>query len=172
MLIWNFYSIPFGKAQWSVIEGKDPPDYRFECQHGPMECDVNQLMNCAMKRLNNETARYLPFIFCAQQNNFDEALKCSEASGLDPEDLRKCANGVEGRTLHYESGRKTKALQPPLRFVPTIFMQGHREQKAFRQFKSTVCESIEKMGRPKPSLCGGDSNLNSNQQDEYYKKQM
>uniref|UniRef100_A0A183CP93 Gamma-interferon inducible lysosomal thiol reductase n=1 Tax=Globodera pallida TaxID=36090 RepID=A0A183CP93_GLOPA len=61
----NVSIVPFGKARCAQTEAEEGEDYRCECQHGQNECELNQLMNCAIEFLPDADS-YVPLIGCVQ----------------------------------------------------------------------------------------------------------
>uniref|UniRef100_A0A915P253 Gamma interferon inducible lysosomal thiol reductase n=1 Tax=Meloidogyne floridensis TaxID=298350 RepID=A0A915P253_9BILA len=57
----NITLVPFGKA--SCVAEED--DYKCDCQHGKDECELNQLMNCAIEHLPDPES-HIPLIGCVQ----------------------------------------------------------------------------------------------------------
>lgn len=146
--------IPFGKAKWTRLETTSQEDYSFQCQHGPRECLVNQVMCCGIERLKT-VEKYLPYVACVQATppNGHEQVKCDEKFSLDHKDMQECANGREGRLLHHRMGELTKALKPSAVFIPWILVDGTREKRALSELKQLICERLNKNFGVKPEPC-------------------
>ncbi|VDN07860.1 unnamed protein product [Thelazia callipaeda] len=65
--------VPFGKAKCYKFDSS----YNCECQHGPSECELNQLMNCVIYVVRDPLT-YVPMISCIQgRRDLNSAiLKC------------------------------------------------------------------------------------------------
>lgn len=139
--------VPFGKADCIEKDG----DYTCHCQHLEKECELNQLMNCLIDRLHIPD-RYLGALVCLQSKDMSAAEGCLKEADLDPQPYIQCAQSPEGRKLHALAGRRTKALEPKMFYVPWILVNGVRVESAEFDFKRTVCERYA--GSVKPPVCG------------------
>jgi interferon gamma-inducible protein 30 len=82
------------------------------CQHGPVECKMNTLQNCAIAHAAGNTSQWLPFIHCLEthgtrQEQFVDA--CAKAWAYDNMALTNCANGDEGKALDQAAFAATPA---------------------------------------------------------------
>ncbi|VDL71002.1 unnamed protein product [Nippostrongylus brasiliensis] len=139
--------IPFGKAR-CVAKGDD---FECTCQHGAIECSLNQLMNCVIDRLPNPD-KYLPVIDCIQgRGDLNEAMtSCMNSSALpDSKEIYACATGPSGRRLLAEAGEKTKMLKPPLDSVPWVVIDGDPSSDAAGDLTNVLCRKLT----PSPEAC-------------------
>ncbi|KHN73460.1 GILT-like protein C02D5.2, partial [Toxocara canis] len=140
--------VPFGKAQCLLQSNND---FSCHCQHGPNECELNQLMNCAIEQLRYPT-RYMPLINCIQgrANLLDARKQCLDGRHITSVSrLLDCASGPEGRRLLARAGQLTMQLQPPLTFVPWITLDGIRSVDAMYDLTENLCNSLI----PPPPQC-------------------
>jgi interferon gamma-inducible protein 30 len=141
--------VPFGKARCQQVDN----DFKCDCQHGERECELNQLMNCAIDQLVYPDL-YIPIIGCIQgKTDLNNAYQtCIEKNKqLHPEKLLDCAKGTRGRHLLALAGQKTVALNPALTFVPWVMLDGERNIDAFYALNENVCKKLE----PRPQECNG-----------------
>ncbi|GBO36240.1 hypothetical protein AVEN_154553-1, partial [Araneus ventricosus] len=77
---------------------------------------------------------------------------CARRLSLDWKSISKCAEGEEGQRILYRNGELTKALQPPVTFVPWININrvhtNEIQRRSLRDLKSVVCEAY-KVPHPK-----------------------
>ncbi len=141
----NTEVFPFGFAHCSY-NGTD--DYNCSCQHGPEECLMNQLMNCAIALLDRQEI-YMPVLFCLQQLNISQARPCFDKRNLTGNyaNLYRCATSKQGRYLLHQTGLESPAN---MTYVPWIEVNGQRSKRAELAFKSVVCNSYE---GTKPDSC-------------------
>lgn len=138
--------VPFGKAKCNPVG----LDYSCECQHGPAECELNQLMNCVIKIVRNPY-EYVPVISCIQgkRDLRSAGLKCLSKLPVSKKSMLVCAGGKEGRRLLAKAGAVTEHLQPPLNFVPWIMINEKRSSDAFYDLKKNLCDALD----PVPGQC-------------------
>ncbi|CAI2349714.1 unnamed protein product [Caenorhabditis sp. 36 PRJEB53466] len=138
--------IPFGKARCSERGN----DFECQCQHGPTECEINQLMNCVIDRFGF-AHKYLPPVLCMQgKYSLDDAMKCvQELMPAEFNRMRECASGPRGRRLLALSGQRTAALTPAIDFIPWIVIDGIRNSDALYDLTQNVCEAMQ----PMPATC-------------------
>uniref|UniRef100_A0A915PJB8 Uncharacterized protein n=1 Tax=Setaria digitata TaxID=48799 RepID=A0A915PJB8_9BILA len=138
--------VPFGKAKCNPASS----DYSCECQHGPTECELNQLMNCVIEMIRDPN-QYVPVISCIQgrRDIRSAGLKCLTKLQISTKSILRCAQGQDGRRLLAEAGAETERLQPPLSFVPWIMINGKRSSDAFYDLKKNLCDVLD----PLPEQC-------------------
>uniref|UniRef100_A0A0R3RSY6 Gamma interferon inducible lysosomal thiol reductase n=1 Tax=Elaeophora elaphi TaxID=1147741 RepID=A0A0R3RSY6_9BILA len=138
--------VPFGKAKCSPVGS----DYSCECQHGPLECELNELMNCVIEMVGNPR-EYVPVISCIQgkRDLRSAGLKCLSKLRIPNKRILQCAEGEEGRKLLAKAGEETEHLLPPLNFVPWILINGTRSSDAFYDLKKNLCDALD----PVPDQC-------------------
>lgn len=87
-----------------------------ECQHGPAECRLNRVINCA-QALRPAQAQWLPFVLCLQRaraKRMEAAVEsCAAGTALDAAALHACAAGPQGDALEHAAAARTNALVPP-----------------------------------------------------------
>ncbi|GAB4819428.1 hypothetical protein N2152v2_006474 [Parachlorella kessleri] len=96
------------------------------CQHGPAECRLNRVINCA-EELSTSDAQFMAFLRCvAQAGRGGEAAVdgCAKAAKLSPEDISQCATGEDGGTLERKAAAETGALRPAHTYVPWLVVNG------------------------------------------------
>uniref|UniRef100_A0A915LU65 Uncharacterized protein n=1 Tax=Meloidogyne javanica TaxID=6303 RepID=A0A915LU65_MELJA len=125
----NITLVPFGKA--SCVAEED--DYKCDCQHGKDECELNQLMNCAIEHLPDPES-HIPLIGCVQ--------------GKD--NLIAAFRSKLGRRLHALAGNKTISIGDSFNFVPWVVLDGQRENDAFYALEENLCKRIHE---PIPKQC-------------------
>ncbi|MCP9261267.1 hypothetical protein DINM_004647 [Dirofilaria immitis] len=138
--------VPFGKAVCNPVGN----DYRCECQHGPPECELNQLMNCVID-IVGDPYKYVPVISCIQgkRDLRSAGSKCLSKLHVSTKSILRCAEGEEGRRLLAKAGIETHHLKPPLNFVPWIMINEKRSSDAFYDLKKNVCDALD----PVPDQC-------------------
>ncbi|VDK45184.1 unnamed protein product [Anisakis simplex] len=144
-ITWNI--IVFGKAKCTP---KGDHDFSCICQHGTTECELNQLMNCVIKRLHDINL-YFPVIYCIQnrRNLKDAQQHCIEGQLESAASIMACASGAEGRGLLADAGAQTSQLQPPLNFVPWITINGFRSVNSVYNLFQELCNQLI----PQPDVC-------------------
>ncbi|XP_017476061.1 PREDICTED: gamma-interferon-inducible lysosomal thiol reductase [Rhagoletis zephyria] len=136
--------IPYGKAKTFT-----EPDgtYRFECQHGSVECEGNMYHACAIEAIESTKDR-LNVIACMIRDNRapKEAMhKCTRQYGIENTDLiQKCFNSSHGGELLKLYGEATEALRPPVKFIPTITLDGSQFRQAtiLKDLLGEVCRTL------------------------------
>ncbi|VDK85858.1 unnamed protein product [Litomosoides sigmodontis] len=138
--------VPFGKARCDPIDS----DFSCQCQHGPAECDLNQLMNCVIE-IVGDPYQYVPVISCIQgkRDLRSAGLKCLPQLPVPKKRILLCAEGKEGRRLLAKAGAETQHLRPPLNFVPWIMINDTRSSDAFYDLKKNLCDALD----PVPDQC-------------------
>ncbi|KRZ90658.1 GILT-like protein C02D5.2 [Trichinella sp. T8] len=143
----NVSLVPFGKASWKKV---DNDDYVFHCQHGKLECTLNQAMSCAVE-LIRPGRLLLPLISCLQQSlHADKLHQCANAHapvGVVDE-LIQCSNNSYGRRLLYQMGLQTKSQDPPIYYIPWIEINGQRNVDAEHNLKQELCKAFNQSTCP------------------------
>eukprot|EP00887_Chlorella_sp_A99_P001804 scaffold19.g1804.t1 len=101
-----------------------------ECQHGPAECRLNRLINCAAELRPEQTA-WFPFVRCLAdsvgiRSVEGEVGSCAAGAGIDADALRACAEGPAGAALEAAAEKETAKLDPPHQGVPWVTGQSRR----------------------------------------------
>lgn len=98
-------------------------EFKFECQHGPQECEGNVVHACALAKYSPADAA--AFINCSMAvfNSPITDPGCASSLGLNYTKVEECANkSWEGKTLLAANGIRTHDLQPTLYYVPWILI--------------------------------------------------
>ncbi|XP_062261022.1 gamma-interferon-inducible lysosomal thiol reductase-like [Platichthys flesus] len=147
--------VPYGNA----VEKPDGQKYTFECQHGEQECLGNMIETCLM----NKTYA-IQIIYC-MESSYDvikSAQSCLEIYNPDLkwEEVMSCVKGDEGNQLMHQNAMKTKALNPPHKYVPWVTINGEHtedlQDKAMTSLFTLVCSMYK---GDKPAVCGGAQRL-------------
>lgn len=151
--ILNLDLVPYGKASYTAERGS----YRFDCQHGPQECQGNKIHSCVLNSYPN-ISRALPFIQCslAASDPVAASQQCAENNGLDWRLISECADGARGNDLLHANGVRTEALNPRMVFVPWILINdvytSEQEEQSLSDFMAVVCTAYK---GEKPLECLG-----------------
>jgi len=118
---------PYGHANMT-LEGNGM--WKFQCQHGPRECELNIKQTCIMSYFNWHFKTYLYYIAYPQnQRNWPE--------------VSTCAKGIKGNTLGHMMGMLTERLNPPPKTVPHILINGKDIPAARHNLTGVVCASYK-----------------------------
>ncbi|XP_013102066.2 GILT-like protein 2 [Stomoxys calcitrans] len=134
--------VPYGKA--STMTNPDGT-YRFDCQHGQVECEANTYHACTIEAVQDPRAR-LDMIACMIRDNRlpKEALhKCAKQHNIDNVDLiQKCFDSSHGSELLKLNGDLTHALRPSVTFIPTITLDGSQGKQALilKNLLAEICK--------------------------------
>ncbi|XP_020283928.1 gamma-interferon-inducible lysosomal thiol reductase-like isoform X2 [Pseudomyrmex gracilis] len=131
--------VPYGKAQTT----KSNNEYKFTCQHGPVECQANMIHACSIDVIQDPTIR-LQFVTCMIESNTDPTgrLKiCAERITVDLESITKCSETNRGKELLAKYGEMTHSLVPSVSFIPTITLDGNSDHQAriLKNLMKEVC---------------------------------
>merc|ERR1712224_904631 len=88
------------------------------CQHGKVECMVNEVQACS-KHITHGWTEYLPFVVCMEEafddiksnkTSIDNATKaCGKSTYVDADEVLKCYNGDTGASLQIANAKLTIA---------------------------------------------------------------
>ncbi|XP_025992507.1 GILT-like protein 1 [Solenopsis invicta] len=156
--------VPYGKATHTRESETGP--WQFSCQHGAAECRGNKAQACAIHSIRSSEAveNHQPLtvnlVGCVMpaENPPSAVPQCAQDVGLS-EKTRKliddCIASPLADDLLAENGDKTQALEPPLRFVPTIVINKvyskENQDEALRNFPNLICRHLTAEG--KPGIC-------------------
>uniref|UniRef100_A0A0N5B083 Gamma interferon inducible lysosomal thiol reductase n=1 Tax=Syphacia muris TaxID=451379 RepID=A0A0N5B083_9BILA len=117
--IMNLQIVAFGKGNCDYFSNRT---LHCHCMHGPHECDLNRLQNCAMSYFPR---RYLGLVTCIQGlSSLQEAfVRC--LSRLTPRTQRrliKCSTTQAGELLNYYSMVNTH--RAGIKLWPTMYVNG------------------------------------------------
>jgi len=135
---------PFGNTQMTHHAN----GWKFDCQHGPTECQGSILEACLIEKLNSTQNLFVPIIACMENSDptlLSTAKKCMAESGIGPEDkpsideISKCAYGQEGIELFAKLGKET----PKHKWVPWVELNDHydrfKSQEATYDLPGALC---------------------------------
>uniref|UniRef100_A0A914LT66 Gamma interferon inducible lysosomal thiol reductase n=3 Tax=Meloidogyne TaxID=189290 RepID=A0A914LT66_MELIC len=135
--IMNLQIIPFGKGNCEFTR-----DRRLicKCMHGPTECDLNRLQNCAISYFPK---RHIGLVICIQGlKNLEEAYqRC--LSRLSPRTqfrLKQCAQTQTGEVLNYYSMLNTH--RAGIRIWPTAYINGYFFDRSY-PMETKICEHTD-----------------------------
>uniref|UniRef100_U5ERN9 Putative gamma-interferon inducible lysosomal thiol reductase n=1 Tax=Corethrella appendiculata TaxID=1370023 RepID=U5ERN9_9DIPT len=145
--------VPYGKA--STFTNNDG-SLRFECQHGPTECQANIIHACSIEAIHDSTIR-LNFISCMIRDNMipkDAFHRCAKEYSIDIESIQKCYDSPHGSELLKIHGEATNALRPKVSFIPTVTLDGSQGRQAsiLKDLFKEVCKVAAGRG-PMPEIC-------------------
>lgn len=137
--------IPYGKA----TTRKTDVGYKFECQHGPVECDANMIHACSIDALRNSTVR-LEYLSCMIKNNLEPVnimKSCAKRMNIDYWSIYDCFVGDKGKELLAGYGEATRKLVPAVSFIPTVTLDGSSEDqpKILKDLLQEVCLRFKKI---------------------------
>ena len=144
----EFHIYPYGNAHQTFVENK----WKFQCQHGDIECSGNLIQNCAMNQTNLKTG--VDFILCFEENieAFDKDVDktgqhCSDQLNLDFVSLKNCMTSDLGNKVQHEVAVKTETLDPPKSYVPWIVVNGEHnvdaENQIFENMVGFICKNYK-----------------------------
>ncbi|XP_028897774.1 gamma-interferon-inducible lysosomal thiol reductase isoform X2 [Zeugodacus cucurbitae] len=133
--------VPYGKAQtYKLSDGT----YRFECQHGNVECEANMYHSCIIESVEIELRLNMIACMIHDNRNPKEAmLKCARQYGITNTDfIQKCMSSGHAAELLKINGEATHALRPPVSFIPTITLDGnqHGQPAILKDLLGEVCK--------------------------------
>ena len=107
------------------IDGSDRP----ACQHGPLECKINRVLNCGQHYSTNQDV-FFSFLFCVEssvelgQDVEASVPGCAKTAGIVLSDIEDCTKGDLGDKLEQEAHKATDALKPAHLYVPWVVVNG------------------------------------------------
>ncbi len=146
---------------WGNAQG---PASKPTCQHGPVECAGNLILECAIG-LNNQTNKSLPYISCIDETlvkTFPAGLPpgtvnmtflestaqgCATKTGLDWSKIDACRSGPQGTSfIQY-----AKDATPDHDAVPFSVIDGKQSVPPPQDLIQAVCDAYT--GMDKPAAC-------------------
>ncbi|XP_046981816.1 gamma-interferon-inducible lysosomal thiol reductase-like [Schistocerca americana] len=140
--------VPFGKT---VINSTNP--YIFTCEHGETECEGLKIHSCAVSLIHDQTT-LLNLTECTIRNQTDPETiltECATNLGIELKPIADCAKSTNGSQLLKLNGDKTKELNPGVKDLPTITLNGSQNDES--QLRTNLWNEICKVLQPKPSTC-------------------
>lgn len=144
--------IPYGKAETIIDqEGK----IEFRCQHDQIECFANKIHACVIDKINDPEAQ-LKYIACMITDNIipeDAGERCGQEQGQDFMPINKCATEQEGSLLLKKYGEQTQSLDPKVKFIPTIELNGSQKIEKQAAILKNLLKSVCNVFHDKPPRC-------------------
>lgn len=145
----DFAVVPWGNARANATG--------VTCQHGPEECRLNEVFNCAIDSYPN-AAVHFPYIACVEAGVSagcaDCETSCAATSGVDASVVGACVASGRGAKLHRKAGWATAALVPAHRYVPWAVVNGVPLQSNDGDLLRILCVAISAAsGADLPSEC-------------------
>lgn len=167
----NITLIPYGKAthtRESKTRGETGP-WQFSCQHGPAECRGNKAQACAIHSIRSSEAAEdqqpltVNLVGVAMSAGSSVVIpQVAKDLGLRQEtrdSIDACIASPLGDELLAANGDKTAAFQSPLRFVPSIVINGvyskENQDEALSDFPKLICRHLT--AQEKPSICSSEN---------------
>jgi len=128
----------------------------FSCQHGPTECALNLLTTCAFAKIEED--QKVPFVECIEKYPYVTWGKyCLRTAGVsDTTAIYQCIGSVEGQLEQKKVADIQARLNPRLRFVPWIVVDGVHtssiQSSVQRDMVRYVCNAYQ---GAKPAECNG-----------------
>ncbi|KAI6188160.1 Gamma interferon inducible lysosomal thiol reductase [Aphelenchoides besseyi] len=132
--IMNLQIVPFGKGNCEYTLDRQ---LACTCMHGPTECDLNRLQNCAISYFPR---RHLGLVTCIQGlANLDEAYqRClSRLSPRTQQRLIECSKTQTGEVLNYYSMVNTH--RAGIRIWPTVYVNGQFFDRSY-PMETKICQ--------------------------------
>lgn len=149
--------IPWGNAR----VGKDGAT---QCQHGPLECQLNKVLSCAIAQ-NPLQDDFFPFFLCVEEAFLEArgrkgakpldprevAQQCAVHAGIVPAKLMACYEGELGNALQRLAAQRTDSLKPAHRWVPWVVVNGVPLLDDNENLQTFIC--VAYTGRDRPKAC-------------------
>lgn len=140
-------------AYGNAYERWDGGKWVYRCQHGARECQLNLFETCAFKILNDD--QKVPFIHCLEANpQIRNGRKCVVDVGGDWLGVYRCYMKKEGNDEQHRVKELQSKLQPRLKFVPWILVNGYHSDNLQGQVQQNmlyyVCNAYK---GTRPSEC-------------------
>lgn len=145
--------IPYGNAR------TDPNTGAVTCQHGPVECELNKLLSCAVA-FNPIQDDWFPFLACVEEAGLQGiqpdqvegvAHKCAVHAGLVSQKLLACYSGQLGDSLQRLAAQRTASLKPAHQYVPWVVVNGIPLLDDDENIMKYICVAYR--GRDRPKVC-------------------
>ncbi|XP_033227475.1 GILT-like protein 1 isoform X2 [Belonocnema kinseyi] len=142
-------SIPYGNAKTT----KTDDSYKFDCQHGPTECEANMIHACAIEAIK-DPKQQLEYLTCMIKRNHEpqEIMKsCAKDMSIKYQPILECFNGKHGKELLAKYGEITEKNKSEITFIPTISLdQSFSNQPAIlKNLLKQVCLLLKNL----PKAC-------------------
>jgi len=156
-IMWLDY-IPWGNARYDVEKGEPV------CQHGPLECQFNKVLSCAMAAYPMQDD-WFPFVECLEgaiieasksgskiPDVITTASACAVHAGIVSRKLIDCYNGELGKALQSVARERTESLKPDHEWVPWVVVNGVPIFDDLDNIKTYVCAAYTLRNRPAACL--------------------
>jgi interferon gamma-inducible protein 30 len=148
--------LPFNSPPPTHLQGNArlAPDGTITCQHGPAECDLNLMQNCAVA-LSTGPEQYIPFIHCLELAGVQQKAKVSQCAAqvkLSLTALTTCWHGQQGRDLVLAAAKATPADH---QYVPWATANGvnYCDENGCDAGLTAVCAAYVASGGKAPAAC-------------------
>ncbi|CAI4222448.1 unnamed protein product [Auanema sp. JU1783] len=142
---------PFGIPGKTECLPTNDGDFTCRCQHGPLECLMNQLQACVISALPDFKDHFAT-VLCMQgrrdmKKAIDDCIIGDKTNvTIDPERVEMCAMSSQGRRLMAEHGIRQSIVAPQASWVPWIVVNDRRERAAEYHFKYLLCNKFVEYG--------------------------
>lgn len=141
--------INWGQVVWG--NARLSPSGAITCQHGPAECELNIMQDCAIA-LSTGPEQFVPFIHCLElqgPNQKNYVSKCATEVKLSLQDLNACWKGPQGQALVLAAQKATPADH---QYVPWATVNGVNacDETGCDGVLAAVCKAYT---GAKPSAC-------------------
>lgn len=146
----EFRYVAYGNVRVNASSGE------LMCQHGPHECALNRVINCAQAH-HPDWNVWLPFVRCIEEeaaNKHDApdveniVMQCGSDTHINGQVILDCSKGEQGNTLEREAGEETAALRPQHRYVPWLVVNGIALGGDYESLYKFVCVATAVHTRP------------------------
>jgi len=127
----------------------------FRCQHGTRECQLNQYSTCAFSKGTDE--QKMKYLNCIENYPYVQYVSyCTGLAGIDYNAVSQCYSSDEGNQMQHDIADKQSQLNPRLRYVPWILVDGqHTSQMQSAVQRDTIRYVCNAYQGPKPAECNG-----------------
>ncbi|XP_060516315.1 gamma-interferon-inducible lysosomal thiol reductase-like [Cylas formicarius] len=144
--------VPYGKAETTI--GADGT-INFRCQHESLECVANKIHSCVIEHVTDQELR-LRYIACMITDNMkpeEAGERCGRELDIDFSHISNCAADIKGSQLLKHYGERTHALNPGVRFIPTIELNDSQSFVPQKNILKDLFKSVCHVFKRKPEMC-------------------
>lgn len=129
--------------------------YKFECQHGPDECEGNLMLACAKNYITDQS-QYVDFTLCVMMSDNPpySGQTCADNAGIPFNQIDECWKSEESQHLLHEIGLQQNGLRPVVDWVPWIVLNDEHTDEIQADAESglqvLLCSAYE---GTKPAAC-------------------
>eukprot|EP00803_Ostreobium_quekettii_P006249 evm.model.scf_131.7 EVM.evm.TU.scf_131.7 scf_131:50615-52601(+) len=121
------------------------------CQHGPVECLGNRIINCAID-MHPAQDDWFPLVLCLETmgdyTNATAVEDCARRSAADAGSIMACAEGARGKELVERAYAETWSLVPQHTWVPWVVIDELPMFDAGYYVQTAVCLKLPESDRP------------------------